>query len=1494
MSYNSRAGGRSPDPSEEPPAPPPRSVVAQPADHTATYIDELKHHIANLVIEKEHFRNQAAESSQASVALQRLVGKHCTSRLPLDADASSSSPLPLPRDELLVEQDTVIAQRLVQEDLLAQYDEFTSALATMQSATERLESEMSSAVQREAERAQVLADEVRALKDERDALKQRIADDVLLKSQRNRIEMAARRISAPRVAREAGLRRIEAAERNAMMAHDDLYYVRRDVASKFPVFNVTLVLQTFSGLDILKDQSPEMVAFVVGVFQSTLEAHAARRKGYGVAMWEHFACYAFQSPSAALAFAGACHEELHSFCWPDTVEFCPPFRSEVVAKVVVGKDKPPQHLKAHCGPRLHTYLHYSTPCSDVSAVSGRLFYFGNEVNVAVSALAYLVRPGEICANDAWAAAMVRAATASVSGVDSQAAAACAATTSAACDILRRNGYDCEVLTQLPRILVVTSTEPVRKSVFAEVPPPLPHPLAVHSLVSILPARLQHRRGLLTDDQRLATTDSLVAFLVLASRAINGRTFGPECVSGDMAVWVKQSVAASKHLLASGSAICSSEGASAAPLVTQSIGSAAHAKSRRSLQSDTASPHLVPSKVSQEGAGRGSSPSATSLSPPNRRSSTRTNLTSAAAQQQQQQPVAVTADAVPPPCPQSAPSPLLAFPFPPLVDVSASGSTASVSGREAKLFFKSKVYEKHARAYECAQMLREDAMLATNRRPLSLRDAPATYLTCDVANVRSFDDFDEVLFRQFLASYRAMVRHAADIHHAYLVACSDEDVFLFAFRDVADAFAFSSTVHLNFREQSLLDALTPDGATPLSSLSVPKLSASAVHIRCGIATATGQFCTGDEADDGSATCQSPAAAHSGYLCAAALPGETYVSNRSMKVFLSVRKNVFSLDYTVVHRGFRVYRGCGPYSAYIYSILPSKLGLGGRPPGSNTVKRSQSVAQRSASMVLASPMATSSASGLAVAPISGGAAASSQPNPKTASGFDITMTQSIASFVQIGADASGSVDFDKIADIVNSHRRKAVNAVTTSVASQRCVHQLLTARLRIEKMESLMMASHDAYVNPELLPAGVISPPIPVPPTSSQRQLAVLYVDVEGSAKLFEACGDSFVRSQQHYNYLVRELVASFDGYVFRTNGTEAWIVAFRDARVAVEAAIALQQALLSADWPADITRQDRALRVRETKSTPNVLLFCGLRARVGIAVGAAQAQPVGNRVDYVGAAVTEAVRLGRSAHGGDTWLSVEAYDEVDNSEKQISCHTMGSILRTLHVRSIVDSRGETIAIACMPLSLEGRASRFPQVDRLNKISQLIEKDVGSWWKQPHTVGVKNECCRLVAGGKKKSISSAAGSGGDTASGLSGGPAATTAAFLIDRLTAVDAVISAPTTTGGPLSSSNRSDRAAPRSADSGSPPLQHLASLVRGVLAVLQAGTGAVSAETGMKIVDDCCRHLGALTPAATTPTAKAVKGAQTLQNPKPPTEAASSSSSGRNRASRTVTNAGKT
>jgi predicted ATPase/class 3 adenylate cyclase len=125
------------------------------------------------------------------------------------------------------------------------------------------------------------------------------------------------------------------------------------------------------------------------------------------------------------------------------------------------------------------------------------------------------------------------------------------------------------------------------------------------------------------------------------------------------------------------------------------------------------------------------------------------------------------------------------------------------------------------------------------------------------------------------------------------------------------------------------------------------------------------------------------------------------------------------------------------------------------------------------------------------------------------------------------------------------------------------------------------------------------------------VTLLFTDVEGSTRLWEAEPDQMAVALRRHDEVLRAAIGRADGYVFKTLG-DAFRAAFWTAQAALDAALAAQRVLAAEDWPT---------------SRPVLV-------RMALHSGVCEERDD----DYFGPVVNRAARLEAVAHGGQVLVS----------------------------------------------------------------------------------------------------------------------------------------------------------------------------------------------------------------------------------------------------------------
>ena len=130
------------------------------------------------------------------------------------------------------------------------------------------------------------------------------------------------------------------------------------------------------------------------------------------------------------------------------------------------------------------------------------------------------------------------------------------------------------------------------------------------------------------------------------------------------------------------------------------------------------------------------------------------------------------------------------------------------------------------------------------------------------------------------------------------------------------------------------------------------------------------------------------------------------------------------------------------------------------------------------------------------------------------------------------------------------------------------------------------------------------------------VTLLFSDIEGSTRLWEAHAAAMRAALGRHDALLRDCIDDHDGHVFKTGG-DAFCAAFHTASDALAAALDAQRALHREPWPE----------------------AAKLRVRMALHSGAVEVRDG----DYFGAPLNRVARLLAAGHGGQTLLSESTHD-----------------------------------------------------------------------------------------------------------------------------------------------------------------------------------------------------------------------------------------------------------
>ncbi len=203
------------------------------------------------------------------------------------------------------------------------------------------------------------------------------------------------------------------------------------------------------------------------------------------------------------------------------------------------------------------------------------------------------------------------------------------------------------------------------------------------------------------------------------------------------------------------------------------------------------------------------------------------------------------------------------------------------------------------------------------------------------------------------------------------------------------------------------------------------------------------------------------------------------------------------------------------------------------------------------------------------------------------------------------------------------------------------------------------------------------------------LTLLFTDIEGSTRLLQQLGSRYADMLRECRRLLRTAFQQRHGHEVDTQG-DAFFVVFERAADAISAAVAAQQALFNAHWPAGAS----------------------VRVRMGLHTG----EPQSTEEGYIGLDVHQAARIMSAAHGGQVLLSQATRDLVASDLPEGVClHDLGEY----RLKDIVgQSRLFHLLIPDVPTD-------FPPLSTLR--SQLSRPTIPS--QSTSFVGREQECAAI---------------------------------------------------------------------------------------------------------------------------------------------------------------------
>jgi len=172
----------------------------------------------------------------------------------------------------------------------------------------------------------------------------------------------------------------------------------------------------------------------------------------------------------------------------------------------------------------------------------------------------------------------------------------------------------------------------------------------------------------------------------------------------------------------------------------------------------------------------------------------------------------------------------------------------------------------------------------------------------------------------------------------------------------------------------------------------------------------------------------------------------------------------------------------------------------------------------------------------------------------------------------------------------------------------------------------------------------------------------------------------------HHHTIRQVITKHKVYEVKTIG-DSFMIACESADVAVLVCNDIQSELLTQVWPAEILDAADAC---VHKNEEEIVLFQGLRVRIGVAIGDPKVvfDEVSKGYDYYGEVVNTAARVEGVAYGGQTLVTETVYDELSPKVRE-QCSTMnvgGVTLKGIE--------GKVHVYQLLPTHLDDREFKIP--------------------------------------------------------------------------------------------------------------------------------------------------------------------------------------------------------
>eukprot|EP00471_Norrisiella_sphaerica_P008465 CAMPEP_0184499188 /NCGR_PEP_ID=MMETSP0113_2-20130426/40868_1 /TAXON_ID=91329 /ORGANISM="Norrisiella sphaerica, Strain BC52" /LENGTH=962 /DNA_ID=CAMNT_0026887015 /DNA_START=37 /DNA_END=2925 /DNA_ORIENTATION=- len=217
---------------------------------------------------------------------------------------------------------------------------------------------------------------------------------------------------------------------------------------------------------------------------------------------------------------------------------------------------------------------------------------------------------------------------------------------------------------------------------------------------------------------------------------------------------------------------------------------------------------------------------------------------------------------------------------------------------------------------------------------------------------------------------------------------------------------------------------------------------------------------------------------------------------------------------------------------------------------------------------------------------------------------------------------------------------------------------------------------------------------------EGKVTIVFSGVQGISELWNKVdGAAMGLAIDLYDGLLRDLMRKFRGYEVKTEGT-TFMVAFFTAWEALSWCLAVQEALVTVNWPEELVASTLAAPVVDDDGAA---LFCGMRVYMGMQVGMPKGKraPTTGRMDYYGPSVNKSARVAHAANGGQVLITEDVLNDILKAQegdfkifqddpfviKDMGFHGLKGIARPTHIYEV------------LPRSLHERSDCFGKLHTL---------------------------------------------------------------------------------------------------------------------------------------------------------------------------------------------------